>query len=78
MSLNLHSSERLYMMKYLNNWLTSRWSFFVGLSIVLIILILIPFLLPGGKAVINIIGDIAIGIVILLALVVLIFRVFRK
>ena len=66
------------MMKYLNNWLTSRWSFFVGLSIVLIILILIPFLLPGGKAVINIIGDIAIGIVILLALVVLIFRVFRK
>lgn len=65
-------------MKYLNKWLTSRWSFFVGLGIVLIILILIPFLFPGGKAVMNIIGNIAIGFVLLLGLVVLMFRVFRK
>ena len=65
-------------MKYLNKWLTSRWSFFVGVGIVLIIVILIPFLFPGGKAVMNIIGNILIGFMLLLALLVLIFRIFKR
>ncbi len=61
-----------------NKWLSNRWAFFIGVGIVLIIFVVIPFLFPGGRSVASIIGEICAAIIVILALIIFVFRLVRK